>query len=138
MFRWHLLSPYLSTTFSTVSHSFSNIQPIRAVMRERAGHNGGRISLFPYLPWGSETQVAVEAGEQSTATFRLAEASASRPDSSLEQILNFPPLFKVFEDFCQQALCSEARFRHCTLAGSVSWVFASKHHSTEYARRAPI
>lgn len=79
-------------------------------MLER-GYAGKRISsYFPYVPWGKRTKVAVEDEEGSTRTVRLADASTSNPESSLERILNFLPLFKAFEEFCQKALCSEVSF----------------------------
>ncbi len=95
------------------------MKPIRATLRGKAGYHGqGLASLFPYVPWGAKTKVAVESGEGSFVTSRLADANTSSRyySSSLEQIMNFPPLFKVFEDFCQQALCSEVsiRYHHCT------------------------
>lgn len=91
-----------------LSHVFSNIKPIRATLGEKDGYHGqGLASLFPYVPWGSKTKVAAENGQESFVTTRLASIDTSSRYRSLEQILKFPPLFKVFEDFCRQALCSE-------------------------------
>lgn len=94
---------------SSLSWVCSNVRPIRAILRERAGNNGNCISsLFPYVPWGARKKVAIEAGEGSIETTRLGDANTPNPDTSLDRILNFPPLFKAFEEFCRQALCSEA------------------------------
>jgi len=59
----------LGNSCSTLSHVFSNIKPVRATLRKKAGYHGQGLAL----------------------------------------------LFKVFEEFCRQALCSEVclSFHHC-------------------------
>lgn len=94
----------------------SNIQPIRAVLRERGGktpdfHLQGIYSLFPYLPWGRSSKVFVEAREilsksagSSTRTGKL--------DVDLQRILDTPPLRNAFERYCEKALCIEVSTPH--------------------------
>jgi len=89
-------------------HACSNIKPVRVVLDEKAEtHRSGIFSLFPYLPWGTSSKVAVENRLSLSRASSYASTASFKLDPELERILNFPPLFEAFGDFCQRALCSE-------------------------------
>ncbi|CAM9339827.1 unnamed protein product [Ectocarpus sp. 6 AP-2014] len=61
--------------------------------------------LFPYIPWTKHgrRKVAVEA------SYTLRSQSASSAGGTvLDLIIQFPPLFQAFEEYCRNALCSES------------------------------
>lgn len=100
---------------------FTNIQPMRAVLREKPEYLRGKgviDSLFPYVPEKLSKRVAVLAGEKLSESTRSRTLTAPcvQLGSDVKHVLEFPPLFKIFEDFCQKALCSEVRAQAALLA----------------------
>lgn len=90
----------------------SNIQPIRAILRRRAGREDDTVSvstpLFPYLPWKTRTnrKVAIDAAG-GTVAFRSQHTSCADAGSVLDLITHVPALLQAFEEYCRKALCSE-------------------------------
>lgn len=110
-----LLLRYLSAVW------FTNIQPMRAVLREKPEYRGSKgviRSLFPYVPKKLSIKVAVLMGERMSFSHL---APCVPLGSNVKHMLDFPPLLKIFGDFCQKALCAEVRARrNCSLHKSFS------------------
>lgn len=109
----------------------SNIQPIRVILRRRAGHEkedgGGAIaSLFPYLPWKTQRSRKVAVVEYVLRP-RPQNTTCTDAGDVLDMILHVPPLLQAFEDYCRKALCSEVKKIRRSSLGCVSYTQLSIH-----------
>lgn len=80
------------------------------MLQQSDGYNKtGVHALFPYVPWERARTVVVDENENDSLSGRRRSTGVVRVEGGLEQILNFPPLLRAFDDFCVKALCIEVR-----------------------------